>query len=212
MSLIAEFHLETPGTRALLERVPAMEMEVEQFAAAGPDSRGVYLFVWAWGDDFEALERAVEEDDGVDDPTILADLPDRRLYRIELTSGARRTTFSVWGELGAVLVSAVRNDLRWRVQMRFPDRESLARYVEFCRDNGFEFDLERLYSADRERQPLGLSECQRRTLEVALEEGYFDVPRTISQDELAERLGVSSQAVSERIRRATASLARTALG
>jgi predicted DNA binding protein len=38
--------------------------------------------------------------------------------------------------------------------------------------------------------------------------GYYEVPRRVELEDLAEVLGVSRQAVSERLRRATGALAR----
>lgn len=57
----------------------------------------------------------------------------------------------------------------------------------------------------------GLTPSQQEALAVALEQGYFDVPRTTTLVEIAERLGVSDQAVSERLRRGEKHLLRRAL-
>ncbi len=56
-----------------------------------------------------------------------------------------------------------------------------------------------------------LTEKQRHTLEVALELGYFETPRDITLKELAAELDITHQALSERLRRATAALATAAL-
>lgn len=55
--------------------------------------------------------------------------------------------------------------------------------------------------ADAERESAALTDRQRRTLALAYEKGYFDVPRGTSLTDLATTLSVSEQAVSERIRR-----------
>jgi hypothetical protein len=51
-----------------------------------------------------------------------------------------------------------------------------------------------------------LSDVQRETLRVAYESGYYSVPRAAALGELAARLGVSHQAISERLRRGVGSL------
>lgn len=56
-----------------------------------------------------------------------------------------------------------------------------------------------------------LTDKQRRTLEIALEEGYYERPREISLSELADRLDISKSAVSQRIRNAEIKLVKTAL-
>lgn len=46
---------------------------------------------------------------------------------------------------------------------------------------------------------------------MAVEKGYLDIPCETSLDEMAEGLGVSSQAASERIRRGSETVFRKAL-
>jgi predicted DNA binding protein len=53
---------------------------------------------------------------------------------------------------------------------------------------------------------------QREALVLAVERGYYDIPRRCSTAELAAVLGVSDQAVSERLRRGIATLVERTLG
>ncbi|MFB9808291.1 helix-turn-helix domain-containing protein [Haladaptatus pallidirubidus] len=46
---------------------------------------------------------------------------------------------------------------------------------------------------------------------AALESGYYDIPRGISGEELSDDLGISHQALSERLRRAYKNLISNAL-
>lgn len=57
-----------------------------------------------------------------------------------------------------------------------------------------------------------LTEKQRRTLELALEAGYYDRPREADLTYLAEELDVSKSAVSQRLRTAETKLIRHAFG
>ncbi|EMA51406.1 helix-turn-helix domain-containing protein [Halococcus thailandensis] len=64
-------------------------------------------------------------------------------------------------------------------------------------------NLQRLYHPDEPAvDTSGLTAAQRETLLTALEEGYFAIPRDITTEGLGDRLGISDQAVSERLRRA----------
>lgn len=56
-----------------------------------------------------------------------------------------------------------------------------------------------------------LTEKQRETLELALEEGYYERPREADLGELADQLGISRSAVSQRIRNAELKLITSAL-
>lgn len=57
-------------------------------------------------------------------------------------------------------------------------------------------------TTDVTSQQLGLTPEQYETLVAAVEHGYFEIPREVSMQDLAEELGVSHQALSERLRRA----------
>jgi hypothetical protein len=52
----------------------------------------------------------------------------------------------------------------------------------------------------------GLTAAQREAIRAAADRGYFKVPREVSLKELAEQLGVSEQAVSQRLRRGLGNL------
>lgn len=58
----------------------------------------------------------------------------------------------------------------------------------------------------------GLTPVQRATLVRAVREGYYSIPRELSTQELADSFDVSDQAVTERLRRAIASLVENTLG
>jgi hypothetical protein len=51
-----------------------------------------------------------------------------------------------------------------------------------------------------------LTGAQREAIRVAADRGYFKVPREVSLKEIAEQLGVSEQAVSQRLRRGLGNL------
>jgi predicted DNA binding protein len=96
--------------------------------------------------------------------------------------------------------------------MRFPSREALSEYRSYLEKQGIEFRLERLYDAERtDGDEIGLTEQQRETLLLALEMGFFDIPRQTTTAGLAEELGISNQAVSERLRRGYAGLVKQLL-
>lgn len=98
---------------------------------------------------------------------------------------------------------------RWSIQIRFPDHDSLSSFDDTCRKNDIGFEVERVYNPTPPEagQWYGLSTAQRETLLLAVREGYFAIPREITTKELGDELGVSDQAVIERLRRAVTTLA-----
>ena len=57
-----------------------------------------------------------------------------------------------------------------------------------------------------------LTDKQRRTLELALREGYYERPRESNLTDLAEQLDLSKSAVSQRLRTAERKLIKATLG
>jgi len=209
MTLVADFYLETPVLRNALTTVPEMTVAVEQQTLR--DSKPFVLSFWASEGDFGAFDAALNDDPTVADATILGEFDDRRLYQVELTDEAeRQMTYHAWADLGGVFVSSEWVGDRWRVRIRFPDRERLRKYVDYCERRELTFDLQQLYeSAGREDDSFGLTDPQREALRAATEMGYFEVPREVELEGIADVLGVSRQAVSERLRRGTETLVRS---
>ncbi|MFB6270658.1 MAG: helix-turn-helix domain-containing protein, partial [Halobacterium sp.] len=56
-----------------------------------------------------------------------------------------------------------------------------------------------------------LTDRQREVVETAVDLGYYDVPRTAGQDDVAAELDCASSTVAEHLRKAEAALARAAV-
>ncbi len=81
----------------------------------------------------------------------------------------------------------------------FTGREALTDLLERLKEDKVDVKILRLNTvADVET----LTSRQRSIVEIALEEGYFDYPRSITLRSLAKKVGVSSSTVSEVLRRA----------
>lgn len=202
MSLIAEFRVRSSGL-VLAESLDAVpEMELELIQEAGTDPERPYLFLWAAGDDFEAFEAAMAEDETVTDVSRYNEVGEEVLYRMRVTDATEIVSYPIWVELGAEQLEAHYHDGWWHVQMRFPDREALSAIEAWCDDVDVAFDLQRVYTDDGDRDTVSdLTDAQREVLAVAYEQGYFEVPRGASVDDIAAELDISGQAVSERLRR-----------
>lgn len=208
MSAIAEFTLapEKLSFASALATAPSVELEVER--QYGTQSAMPAVFCWARGEDLDAFEMALIDDETVTDITHLGDSGRRRLYRVRLTRTASVVTYDVWVEQGAARLEMRYADGQWHSRMRFPDRETLRAFREFCTDHGLGFELDRLYDTDPERGPSPdrLTTCQREILHLAHERGYFEIPRETPLAGLADELDISNQAASERLRRGCARL------
>lgn len=101
----------------------------------------------------------------------------------------------------------------WEFVIRFPAYDGMERFREYCEAHGIAFTVLRIYHLRESRTEasqrlFGLTDAQREALVLAVRRGYFDIPRQCSTRDLAKELGVSDQAVSERLRRGVANFVR----
>jgi hypothetical protein len=211
MSLIAEYTLKTPFILGALEPTPEMTVQIETMHT---DSvRPSKLMLWAWGDDFRTFERSMDTDSTIREYNCLTEFQDRRLYRITPSEeGEEVFTYSVMTEQDIVSLHEIGDYEGFTIRARFPGRDALRAYRDFCREKDLTFQLQNLYPeeqyvAEGEIHDLyGLTTPQREVLQTSLERGYFAIPRQTTLDEIADELDVSVQAVSTRLRRALQTL------
>ena len=211
MSTISEVSV-SAATFALgetLEAVPEATFDVERVVAHDADR--VMPFIWASAPDRDALEEAFESDPSVENVERLSDLDGEWLYRMEWISHVQFIVHALTEEEATVLDAETESG-RWRLRLLFPDRDSLSRAYEFCQEHDIDIDVEAIYAMENERHArFGLTEEQSETLTAAFEHGYYEVPRDLSVADLAEELGISHQALSERFRRAHGNLVENTL-
>ena len=101
----------------------------------------------------------------------------------------------------------------WNFEIRFSRREALSQCQGCCANAHISLEITRIYNPrDPEAGPwYGLSEPQREALTLAVRRGYYDIPRGCTTAELADELGISDQAVTERLRRAIGTFGKYAL-
>ena len=213
MSIIAEFDVQNPGTALSNALETNDEVELDIVQQAGTDPQRPFMFVWVATADFDAWEAAMAADETVTDVEQYTEMDGERLYRMRITDAAESVSYGMWVELGAEQLEATWRDGWWRIRMRFPDREALAECQGWCEEHGVAFELRRIYSDPAAaREATDLTREQEEVLETALAMGYFEIPRRASMSDLASELDISSQAVSERLRRGHAALVREYVG
>lgn len=209
MSVIAEFSLPVDdfvlGSVLQLEGIKRIEFDCN--IPAQTDSMPYF---WVWGNQFDQFEAAVDQEPAIDSVTAVDELDGTRLYRATWQSRVSYLLDATRRSNG--VVRGVTGDTRWELELLFEQRTDLATFTDYYADTGMELELERLYSlngtlADHD----DLTPAQRETLITAEREGFYDEPRSITMEELADELDVSPAAVSGRLRRGTSKLIREAL-
>ncbi|MFC5970377.1 helix-turn-helix domain-containing protein [Halomarina salina] len=210
-----------PTLRQALQDVPSTRIIIEQVETEYSGERT--LTFWVESDDFAAFETAMSDDPTVTDVECLTTFSDRRLYRAtQVGEGRAKSLYSALTTSGGDLQSVIGTATGWEYRVAFPDSGGLSRLRDICEEFGLDFTLlqkyqqtvhlDRISSAANQEVPpdLGLTPTQRETLLRAVDQGYYAIPREISLVELASQLGVSDQAVTERLRRAIVALTTNA--
>lgn len=204
MSTIAELTLPADefALRQVFETVDDVVVEIERVVAYEPDH--VMPFVWFSGDsdELDRLEETLEADPSVEDAEMLTDLDDECLFRMNWVEDVTVMVHMLTEE-DATILQAISDGRYWRLRILFPKRTSLSETYDFATEEGLTIEISKVHELDEERGGrYGLTDAQHETLVQALEHGYYQIPRDIDMEGLSEELGISHQALSERLRRA----------
>jgi predicted DNA binding protein len=192
-----------------LETLPDVVVEIERVAASEELLTPHFWVTNVSGEEFEA---ATEADPSVRDLRKLDSFEESTLYRAEWTENID-SIIHAYLRIGAIILDATGQHDCWEVQMRFDDQEALSRFQSYSEDNGVPLEVNRLHSVTQAHtaQQYGLTEKQSEALVMAAKAGYFESPAETTLDEVADDLGISQQALSQRIRQATDSLIASTL-
>lgn len=187
---------------------PDLTVQVERIA----DSHASvpFPFVWFGGVAEDEIEPVLDEDPTVVACSRITETPDWLLYEIEWGVGMRIIK-QVFLDEGMTIVDVSGQDGDWRIHLLLSERGMLSSAAECCKEYDIDFDVDYIVRADERSEQSGLTDKQYRALQRATELGYFDVPRRVTIEELADEFDVTHQALSERLRRGHKTLIESTL-
>jgi len=210
MSVVLE--LSVPGSDlsfgSILDIVPGIRIRFDRVVPVGT---GSLSYVWVNVPDQATFERAMQRHSAAESFRFLQRENGEYLYRVNWQPKTDPFLRCLDEENVAVL-RARGSANRWYFGLRFDTHDDVNHFQRRCSEQDVSISIERvIHESSGEQASTLLTPCQRQTIALALERGYFDVPRRTTMVELADELGVSDQAVSARIRRAMKRLGQEAL-
>jgi predicted DNA binding protein len=209
MAIVAEFSIPpeaVPGGATLTE-MSDVRIELERIV---PASGGVFPFFWMFGGDPEIFLTEFQTEPDIKEIHLLADVDHAALFSATWTPDD--DVIQGIQTLRAAIMQATGTADEWHFQVRAPDREHLLDFQRLFEDQGIPVQLDRIYDfSEMLETDRPLTDAQRETLLVAYEKGYFDQPRQVTQAEIGEHFGISSQAVATRLQRGIRNLVRKML-
>ena len=194
----------------VFDEVP--DATVETVPVVAPKAGNVMPFLWVWAPDLDDVDRWFERDSSTESVRRLTRNEDRSLYQVEWGSRVHAIV-SVLIQVQGTLLGATGDDCNWTFRVLFPEHDAVSATYDHCKEYGIDLSIRRVKgvtdSIDRNR--VELSDKQYETLTTAFEMDYYSIPRGITLGELAEEVGVSHQALSERLRRGHKQLVLNAL-
>lgn len=198
---VLEFSASHLGLEEAFEVVPEMTAQAER--SVGEADGPMLSHVLFSNVSREELETALASDASIADARYRQTADERLLYELAFDTGHQALAPDVLESNEGTILAATGTRGRWELRVRFPKREYFSQAMETCAEYGVEPTLKSVCnpSSGSDSQS-GLTKTQIESLEVAHEMGYFEVPREATLDDVAERLDISHQALSECLRRA----------
>ena len=211
MSVITEFQISSTDFELgrILQVKRASSIELETLVPVGDVT--VPLF-WVRNSTRESFVETVNSHPTVNDAAKIDEFEDRTLFTLDWNA-AEDKVFRGLAEYDGHLLTAIGNSDIWRFEVRFVGHESFSEFTTYCESESIDLEVTRVYNPTKpDAGPwYGLTEPQREALDLAVSEGYYDIPRGCTTKELAAELGISDQAVTERLRRAIVSFVSNTL-
>lgn len=211
MSVVARF--EVPATDFELGEALTVGGRVDvRLDTVAPLGQPLPPQVWVDSEHASRVEAALDESTLVGRHMRVGERDGRTLIAVEVT-GDDGGFVDVLGATDAAVLEATCEDGRWTLRIRFPDFTALSTFYNRCVEADVSLDVRQVHDLADEGSddPYGLTDQQRRTLLVALDSGYFAIPRETTLMDLATELGISDTAASQRIRRGLAALVAATL-
>lgn len=200
MSVFLEFDL--PASAFAMEEtltaLPDAVIEIERVAAA---DELLTPYFWVVNVSSEEFEAAAEADPSIRELRRLDRFDEATLYRAEWTENVQAIVYA-YTQIGAVILDATGQQDTWEIQLRFDDHDQLTSFQTYCADSGVTLQVKRLFEVSHPHtgRQYGLTEKQHEALVAAWEAGFFESPAETTLADVAADLGISQQALSQRMR------------
>lgn len=210
--MYVEYYHQSEVLHETVQRVPGVEIEVRNLAT-GPETP-LRLTCTVTGETVGDFHEAAQADSSIADIKLLERGSYRQLYWIKLVDGTiDQQAYEIAIDAGGVYLQSRRSDQGWVTTMNYPDQDSFQDFQRRIAEAGMEIEptVVRTGQYLLSGGAFDLTEKQEDVLSEAIDIGYFDIPRSGSLEDIAERLDISEQAASERLRRAMDELAGAAV-
>jgi predicted DNA binding protein len=187
--------------------LPGVVVELDRLV---PMAHAVIPYMWVRGADQRAVKEAVRTHEAVRHVRVVDGVDGHgTLYRVEWSRAVENSIVAI-ADMNISLLEARGTDTAWEFKFRAESRDEVGEFFDWWSNRDIAVKLGRIYDVSTDNTVNGqdLSDAQYEALVLAYQSGYFDDPRRATLEEVAAPLGISRQALAERLRRGTRNLMR----
>ncbi|MCU4744231.1 bacterio-opsin activator domain-containing protein [Natronoglomus mannanivorans] len=183
----------------VFSKFPAGKIELDRVV---PTNDFISPYFWLEGADEVEINMEGIEHPGISDLHVVDDVGGEVLVRIDWDFEYESVLSAVL-ETDIELRSAVGKEDKWTFEVRAEDQEGISDFHDYCQDNHIPMELTQLHALSplHSQKEYDLTDTQREALTLLYARGYFDSPREATQEEVADELGITRQALASRLQR-----------
>ncbi|WP_276257840.1 helix-turn-helix domain-containing protein [Haloglomus litoreum] len=183
---------------SVFENLPGVTVELERLI---PHQTLIIPYFWVRGVETADIEDAFDPHAGVTNIRLIDSVEDEYLMRAEWKQ-SYLGVLSALAKANVVVLSGIGTKDEWRFEVRSESQDAIAEFREYCQEHDIPIEITAVHAMlPIQGEGYELTETQREALVLAYERGYFDTPREVSLEELADELGITQQSLSSRLRR-----------
>ena len=180
---------------------PGAQIELDRVV---PTNDAIVPYFWVADAGVTDIGMSTVSHPGINDIRVIDTAEDNAFIRIDWDFGYESVLTAIL-ETDAELISAIGKQEQWTFDIRGDDQQAVADFRSYCHDHDIPLELTQLHALSplRSGREYDLTDAQREALTLAYARGYYDSPREVPQQALADALGITRQAVASRLQRGT---------
>lgn len=194
---------------AIFSELPAAEIELDRVV---PTNEVIIPYFWVRDADIAMIELSEIDHPGLHDIHVVDTVDGEAFVRIDWDFDYESVLSAIL-ETDVTLISAIGKQDRWIFEIRGDDQQTVSEFQSYCRKNGIPIELTQLHALSpmHLNTQYDLTRAQREALTLAYSRGYYDSPREATQQDIADELGITRQALASRLQRGTRRLIASTL-
>jgi len=183
---------------SIFTEFPDTQIELDRVV---PTNDAIVPYFWIRGAENKLRFDSISHP-GVNEFTVIDDVNSEALMRIDWNFNYESVLTAII-ETDVELISAIGKNERWTFEVRADDRQALSAFQSYCHNNDIPVTLSELHALSpmRSEGEYDVTKKQREAITLAYARGYFESPREVTQDNIADELGISRQALASRLQR-----------